>query len=86
MITTEVPPKPRLERELRYFEQHRSELLGHARAKYALIKDDSLIDVFDSQADAIRRGYQEFGNQPFLVKLIVDVELPLEFSSHTLGF
>jgi hypothetical protein len=86
MSVLEPPPKSNLEAELVYFDQHREELLGRARGKFALIKDTRLVDLFDSQADAIRRGYQEFGNAPFLVKQVVDVEVPFNFTSHNIGF
>ena len=84
MPVTDAPTT--LETELKYFEEHHSELLGRARGKFALVKGTTLVDVFDSQADAIRRGYREFGNTPFLVKQIVDVEVPFNLTSHHLGF
>lgn len=74
-----------LEAELAYFEQHRSELLGRAKGKFALIKDQTLVDTFDSQVDAIRAGYRSFGNEPFLVKQIVAVDVPLNFTSLNIG-
>lgn len=77
-------PSP-LERELEYFEQHRSELLGRAQGKFALVKDQTLVDTFDNQFDAIRAGYRKFGNEPFLVKQIVAVDVPLNFTSLNVG-
>jgi hypothetical protein len=74
-----------LEKELGYFEQHRSELLGRAKGKFALIKNEELIDTFDSQVDAIRAGYRQFGNEPFLVKQIAAVDVPLNFTSFNVG-
>ena len=85
MSVAELPPRSSLESELAYFDERREELLGRARGKFALIKGTSLVDLFDSQTDAIRRGYQEFGNSPFLVKQIVDVEVPFNFTSYNLG-
>ena len=82
MNTAEPSP---LEKELTYFERHRSELLGRAKGKFALIKDETLVDTFDSQFDAIRAGYRKFGNEPFLVKQIVAVDVPLNFTSFNLG-
>lgn len=70
-----------LDEELRTYEAHRDNLLGRARGQFVLIKNDRIIDVFASREDAIRRGYREFGNQPFLVKEVVDVEMPLHFTS-----
>lgn len=74
-----------LEKELAYFDQHRSELLGRAKGKFALIKNEELIDIFDSQVDAIRAGYRNFGNEAFLVKQIVAVDIPLNFTSFNIG-
>jgi hypothetical protein len=74
-----------LEKELGYFEQHRSELLRRAKGKFALIKNEESIDTFDSQVDAIRVGYRQFGNEPFLVKQIAAVDVPLNFTSFNVG-
>jgi hypothetical protein len=41
--------------------------------------------VYESQEEALKRGYQEFGNEPFLVKQIVEVEIPLNFATFQLG-
>ena len=74
-----------LAKELGYFEEHRSELLGRAKGKFALIRDEELVDTFDSHADAIRAGYRKFGNEPFLVKQIAAVDVPLNFTSFNIG-
>jgi hypothetical protein len=70
-----------LEEELKTFEAHRTELLGRAKGQFVLIKGNRIVDTFVSQEDALKRGYQEFGNSPFLVKQILDVELPMNFTS-----
>ena len=38
--------------------------------KYVLIKGDKVFDFFSSYDDAIKRGYEEFGLEAFLVKQI----------------
>jgi hypothetical protein len=70
-----------LEEEVRTYEAHRDALLGTAKGKYVLIKGDRIIDCFTSREDALKRGYDEFGNAPFLVKEIVETEVPLHFTS-----
>lgn len=65
-----------LERELRYFEEHRFELLQHAAGKFALIKNEALIGIFDSETAAIRQGYELLGNVAFLVKQVTEAEIP----------
>lgn len=76
---------PELETEWRYFNEHRGEFLEQAPGKYALIKGDRLLGMFDSEANAIRNGYEKLGNVPFLVKQITEVDLPLTFTSFDLG-
>jgi hypothetical protein len=74
-----------LEKELQTYEAQKSELLGKSKGKFVLIKDDQVIDVFDTNMDAIRQGYKRFGNVPFLVKEVVEVEIPQDFTSNLLG-
>jgi aspartate ammonia-lyase len=70
-----------LQAELNYFERKRDELLGKARGEYALIHGEQLINTFKSKEDAVKRGYEEFGNVPFLVKEITAVDEVLTFSN-----
>ena len=74
-----------LDRELKTYELHKSELIGSSKGQFALVKDDQIVDVFDTEMDAIRQGYERFGNTPFLVKEIVEIEEPLEFTSNLLA-
>jgi hypothetical protein len=74
--------EPPLRQELETFDAHRAELLGRAPGKYALVHTDQVVDVFDTEADAIREGYRRFGNVPFLVKKIAPVDIPERFASN----
>jgi len=74
-----------LEKELKTFEGHRSELLGKHRGKFALVKEDKIEGVFDDEADALSQGYERFGNVPFLVKQIVEIDLPMNFTSNLIA-
>ncbi len=74
-----------LETELRYFNEHRSELLRQASGRFVLVKGDALIGIFDSDTAAIRHGYQTLGNVPFLVKRVTEADIPLSFTSFNLG-
>lgn len=77
--------KTLLAAEAETYEHHRDELLGAAEGKFVLIFRDQVAGVFDSERDAIRQGYERFGNVPFLVKQIVRVETPENFVSNLLG-
>ncbi|MFQ5895550.1 MAG: hypothetical protein ACE5JJ_07010 [Nitrospinota bacterium] len=74
-----------LETEEKTYEKHRERLLGTDEGKFALIKDEELIGVYDSRMDAIAQGHEKLGNVPFLVKQIVRVEVPQNFISSLLG-
>ncbi len=76
---------PELETEWRYFNEHRAEFLEQAPGKYALVKGDTLVGMFDSEVSAIRNGYEKLGNVPFLVKQVTEVDIPLTFTSFDLG-
>lgn len=55
------------------------------KGKFVLIKDDDVVDVFDSKIDAIREGYKKFGNIPFLVRQRVELDMPQNLTSNLLG-
>jgi hypothetical protein len=67
-----------LGRELAAYEQHRDELLRSSAGKFVLVKGDDIVDVLETQRDAIHVGYQKFGNVPFLVKRVTAVDAPVE--------
>ena len=73
-----------LKKELDSFEANRTSLVGKSKGKFVLIKNDQIVDVFDTKIDAIRVGYEKFGNVPFLVKQIVEVDTPQNFTSNLL--
>lgn len=59
-----------LEREYKVFKEHQSELLAKGEGKFALIKGDTIIDVFVSYEDALKEGLKRFGDVPFLIQEI----------------
>jgi hypothetical protein len=59
-----------LKKELETFEENKEKLLKESYGKFVLIKDKVIIEIFDTQADAIKVGIDKFGNDPFLVKKI----------------
>ena len=75
----------KLKSELQTYEAKKAELVGKFQGKFALVKGNEVVDVFDTKFDATRQGYKRFGNVPFLVKQIVEVETPLSFTSNLLG-
>ncbi len=74
-----------LKEEMETYEARKRDLVTNSIGKFVLIKDNQVVDVFEAQGDAIRQGYERFGNVPFLVKQIVEVETPQHFTSNLLG-
>lgn len=63
-----------LDKELKYFNEHKDELLKHYETQFVLIKDDEFIGAFTTEAEAYAAGIQKFGNQPFLIKKVTKEE------------
>lgn len=78
-------PTTQLQQELDYFEKHRLELLMKAPGEYALVKGEVLVGTFRSELEAVGAGYRQFGNESFLVKRIVEADIPLIFATFNLG-
>jgi len=74
-----------LEQETQTYEQHKPELMSKAEGKFVLIKGQEVCGVFETMMDAVSQGYERFGNVPFLVKQILEVETPQNFTSNLLG-
>ncbi len=74
-----------LDLELGTYDAKREELLASAEGKFVLIKGEEMAGVYDSQEDAVRQGYGQFGNVPFLVKQVLRVDEPYRFVSRLLA-
>ena len=73
-----------LKLELQTYEKNRDSLLGTATGKFVLISKEEILGIFDTEQDAVRQGYKQLGNVPFLVKEVVQVEVPVSFTSNLL--
>lgn len=74
-----------LEKELETYRANFKALLGGARGQYVLIKDSTIVDTFASIDDALKRGYEEFGAEPFLVHQVNEIEEAEYFTSFQIG-
>ena len=73
-----------LKEEIATFEAHKQQLVGTSAGKYALVKGNKIVAVYSLEDDAISAGYDFFADEPFLVRRIEAVEIPLEFVSNNL--
>lgn len=74
-----------LEEEISVYEKNKNKLVETSTDKYVLIKNSEIIEVFESQEDALKEGYKRFGKEAFLVRQILPVEIPLQFTSFLLN-
>lgn len=71
-----------LEEELKTYEDNKEDLVKKANGKYVLIKGRTIIDILESEKDALRIGIEKFGNAAFLVKKIEEVEQIQNYTSN----
>ena len=57
-----------LEREIAYYNEHRDELIEKHLGRFVLVKDESLIGVFNTIEQAISEGARRYGLSSFLVR------------------
>jgi len=74
-----------LETEITYFEEHKAEWLVIYKDKFALIKDRELLGTFTTHDEAYQHGVDKLGNQPFLIKKVIEEEELVQFPALTVG-
>ena len=57
-----------LEQEFVYYVEHQSELVSKYRGKYLVIRDQSVIAIFDSEIDAVIETSKKYDLGTFLVQ------------------
>ncbi|MDE1852544.1 MAG: hypothetical protein KGI38_02220 [Thaumarchaeota archaeon] len=63
-----------LQQEYQFYLGRKPELLRQAPGKFALIKGETLVGTYDTDADAYKVGLSKFGNVPFLIIRIQEKE------------
>ena len=71
-----------LKKDLEAYLKNKVELTTASEGKFVLIKGDAVIGVYDTQNDAIKVGTDKFGNTPFLVKKIQEIEETHNYTSN----
>lgn len=74
-----------LEKELKYFEEHKKEFLKHYEGQFVLIKGDCLGGSYTTEEEAYQAGIQKFGNVPFLIRRVTKEEETARFPALVLG-
>ena len=74
-----------LEAERRFFEANRGRFMQENAGKFVLIKGRRVYGFYEAKFDAIDAGYERFGNVPFFVHKVTEVEEPVSVVSHLIG-
>jgi len=74
-----------LEKELKFFDQHKAEWVKAHLGKFVLVKGDELFGVFDSAETAISEGARQFGTDSFLVRKVTAADEEIRIPALTLG-
>lgn len=74
-----------LEREIRFFEEHRPELLKHHQNKFVVIYQEHIVGTFDDAETAYAAGVKEYGNTAFLVRQVLENEPVEKYPALSLG-
>ncbi len=63
-----------LQEERDFFSAHLAEWKEKFPGKFALVKERRLVNTFDRAEDAVSLGFEQFANEPFLVRQIEESE------------
>jgi len=71
-----------IERNYQYFVTHVTALLPQHRGRYALLRHEGVIEIYDELIDAFVAGHSQFADGMFSIQEVTDVPLDLGFYSH----
>lgn len=74
-----------LKKELKFFEKNRNEWLKYYEDKFALIRNETLINTFTTEEEAYNEGIKQFGLEPFLIKQIRKIDIIASMPALTCG-
>jgi len=74
-----------LQRELEYFQKHKPEYLKLYQGQFVLIKGGQFAGAFTTEAEAYKAGLEKFGNEPFLIKQVLDDDGMVFYPALTVG-
>jgi hypothetical protein len=71
-----------IEKNYRFFLGYVGSILPDHRGKYALLRHQQVVRVYDALLDAVLAGHSQFGDGMFSVQEVTDTPLDLGFFSH----
>ena len=74
-----------LQTEIEYFQQKKPEYLKLYKGQFVLIKGKNFAGAFTTDAEAYKAGLDKFGNEPFLIKQVLDDDGTVSHPALTIG-
>lgn len=74
-----------LHKELKYFEKNKKEYLKLYKNSFILIKNDTFGGAFTTEAETYKAGIEKYGNEPFLIKQVLENEQTVSFPALIVG-
>lgn len=74
-----------LQKEIQFFQKNKPEYLKLYKDQYVLIKDDKFTGAYTTDAQAYKSGLEQFGNQPFLIKQVLEDDAQFSYPALTVG-
>ncbi len=74
-----------LQTELEYFQKNKQEYLKLYKGQFVLIKGEDFAGAFTTDAEAYKAGLEKFGNEPFLIKQVLDDDGTVSYPALTIG-
>ena len=71
-----------VDRNFEAFQKQLPELLKTQRGKYALLRDQKVVEFFDSVRDALIYGRDNYSDEAFSVQKVTDAPEDLGYFSH----
>ena len=77
--------EPTLQNEIQFFQKNKPEYLKLYKDQYVLIKDNKFNGAYTTDAEAYKSGLEHFGNQPFLIKQVLENDTSVSYPALTVG-
>ena len=74
-----------LERELKYYQEHKEELLQRCEGSFVLIAGEEMIGSYATEGEAYEAGLERLGNQAFLIRRVTKEEETVQFPALAVG-
>jgi hypothetical protein len=80
-MSEQIPLQP----ELEYFQKHKQEYQKLYKGQFVLIKGETFAGAFTTDAEAYKAGLEKFGNEPFLIKQVLDDDDRVSYPALAVG-